>query len=186
MITLLVILGVLALTVMAVISIYNKLVGFKNRMQEAWSGIDVFLRKRHDLVPNLMAVVKGYAAHEQQTFDNITRYRAAAMQARDRDAQIASEAGLGQALGQLIAVAERYPDLKANINFLEMQKQLAVLEEDLSLARRYYNGTVRENNIYIERFPSNIIAGWFRFAKGTFFEIDPGEKAVPDVSGMGN
>ena len=182
MIPLLVILGVLALTVMAVISIYNKLVGYKNRMQEAWSGIDVFLKKRHDLVPNLVSTVKAYAAHERQTLEAVIRYRSAAMQAGSPEAQMASEAGLGQALGRLMAVAERYPELKANINFLELQRQLSVLEEDLSLSRRYYNGTVRENNIYIERFPSNIIAGMFNFEKGKFFEIDQNQKAVPNVA----
>jgi len=181
-ITLLIILGVLLITAFAVISTYNKLVSFKNLMQEAWSGIDVFLKKRHDLVPNLVATVKGYAAHEKQTFEEITRYRSEAMQAKGREAQMESEAGLGQALMRLMAVAENYPELKANTNFLELQKQLSELEGDLSLSRRYYNGTVRENNIYIERFPSNIIAGMFKFAKGTFFEIDAAEKAVTNVT----
>jgi len=183
MISLIVILGVLALTVLMVISIYNKLVGLKNRMKEAWSGIDVFLKKRHDLIPNIVSTVKGYAAHEQQTFEEIARYRSDAMQAKEQRERIALETGLGQALGRLIAVAESYPELKANVNFLELQKQLATIEEELSLSRRYYNGTVRENNIYIEKFPSNIIAGMFRFEKGTFFEIvNTSEKDVPNVS----
>ena len=151
-------------------------------MQEAWSGIDVYLRKRHDLVPNLVATVKAYAVHEKQTFEEVTRYRSQAMQAKNSEAQMRSEADLGQALGRLMAVAESYPELKANINFLELQKQLSAIEEDLSLARRYYNGTVRENNIYIERFPSNLIAGMFRFEKGRFFEINQTEKNVPIVT----
>ena len=182
MIALIIFLAVLLITAMAVISVYNKLVMLKNRMQEAWSGIDVYLKKRHDLVPNLVSTVKGYATHEQQTLEEITRFRAQAMQAQDQGARIASETGLGQALGRLMAVSERYPELKANINFLELQKQLAAIEEELSLSRRYYNGTVRENNIRIESFPSNIIAGMFNFAKGAFFEIDKNQTAVPNVA----
>ena len=182
MITLIIFLAVLLITAMAVISIYNKLVMLRNRMQEAWSGIDVYLKKRHDLVPNLVATVKGYATHEQKTMEEITRFRTQAMQAQDQGTRIASETGLGQALGRLMAVAESYPELKANINFLELQKQLAAIEEELSLSRRYYNGTVRENNIRIESFPSNIIAGIFGFAKGAFFEIDKTQTAVPNVT----
>ena len=182
MIPLIIILAVLLITLIAVISIYNKLVGLKNRRQEAWSGIDVFLKKRHDLVPNLVAAVKGYAVHEQQTFEEVTRYRSQAMQAKEQGARIASEAGLSQALGRLLVVSESYPELKANINFLELQKQLSAIEEELSLSRRYYNGTVRENNIRIESFPSNLIANMFGFEKGTFFEIDKIEKLVPNVS----
>jgi LemA protein len=104
------------------------------------------------------------------------------MQAKGREEQMQSEAGLGQALGRLMAVSENYPELKANLNFLELQKQLTALEEDLSLSRRYYNGTVRENNIQIESFPSNLIAGMFNFEKGAFFEIGKAENAVPNVS----
>jgi len=182
MLTLLVTLGFLLITVVVVVSIYNKLVAFKNRMQEAWSGIDVYLKKRHDLVPNLVETVKGYAAHEKQTFEDVARCRAQAMNATGQSAQMESEAGLGKALGRLMAVAESYPELKANLNFMQLQKQLAQIEEELALSRRYYNGTVRENNIYVERFPSNLIAGMFNFPKGTFFEIDKTEKSVPDVS----
>jgi len=165
-----------------VIIVYNKLVVLKNRMFEAWSGIDVFLKKRHDLVPNLVAVVKGYATHEKNTLEEVIRLRTLALQAKDQDARIDSETDLGKALGRLIAVVENYPNLKANENFLTLQKQLAVIEEDLGYSRRYYNGTVRENNIYVEKFPSNIIANMFRFVKGKFFEIDRTEKSVPDVS----
>ena len=178
----LIILGVIAIIVFWIISIYNKLVGFKNRMQEAWSGIDVFLKKRHDLVPNLVETVKGYAAHEKQTFEEVIRCRSQAVQATGQEAQMESEAGLGRALGRLMAVAESYPELKANANFLELQRQLTELEYELSSSRRYYNGTVRENNIYAESFPSNIIAGMFNFKKGQFFEIDKAEKEVPKVS----
>ena len=181
MLTLLIILSVLLLTAILVVSIYNKLVRIKNRMQEAWSGIDVFLKKRHDLVPNLVATVKAYATHERQTFEDITRYRTEAMQATEQGAQMKSEAGLGKAIGRLMAVAESYPDLKANVNFLELQSQLSALEEDLAMSRRYYNGTVRENNICIESFPSNLIAGMFGFAKGVFFEIEKSQANTPHV-----
>ena len=174
--------GFVLITVMMTVFVYNKLITLKNRMKEAWSGIDVFLKKRHDLTPNLVAAVKGYATHERATFEEINRYRSIALQAKDRDERITSESGLGNAIGQLMAVAENYPELKANVNFLELQKRLSELEEELSRARRYYNGTVRENNIYVERFPSNIIAGMFNFDKGTFFEITSNEKAVPNVS----
>jgi LemA protein len=177
-----IILGIVLVMVIWMIIIYNKFITFKNLMKEAWSGIDVFLKKRHDLVPNLVEAVKGYAAHEKQTFDEVTRIRAEAMQAKEQEVRMESEASLGKALGRLMVVAEGYPDLKANVNFLQLQQQLSELEEDLALSRRYYNGTVRENNIYVERFPSNLIASMFRFAKGKFFEIDASEKAVSHVS----
>lgn len=174
--------AILCLLVITVIAGYNKLVGYKNRMQEAWSGIDVFLKKRHDLVPNLVAIVKAYASHEKEVVEEVTRLRSQAVQAKGAEAQMATEAGLGQALGRLMVVAEKYPDLKANTHFLELQKQLSAMEEELSLSRRYYNGTVRQNNICVERFPSNLIAGMFRFAKGKFFEIDSTEKSVSHVA----
>ena len=177
-----IILGILLLTVLYIISIYNKLVPLKNRMQEAWSGIDVFLKKRHDLIPNLVETVKGYAAHEKQTLEDIIRCRSGAMSAKSQEERIAMEKELGNALMRLNVVSEHYPELKANTNFLTLQRQLAEMEEELALARRYYNGTVRENNIKIESFPSNIIAGWFNFAKGLFFEIDKHDKVVPNVS----
>jgi len=176
------ILGILLIALIGVVFIYNKLVAYKNRMQEAWSGIDVFLKKRHDLVPTLVTTVKAYAAHEKQVFEDITRCRSEAMQAQNQGEQMASEVGLGRALGRLMVVVESYPDLKASTNFLELQQQLSEIENELSLSRRYYNGTVRENNIYVERFPSNLIAGMFNFPKGAFFEIDKAEKAVSHVS----
>jgi LemA protein len=181
MIALLISIGIVLITVIFVVSVYNTLVGLKNRMEEAWSGIDVFLKKRHDLIPNLLETVKGYVAHERQTLEEVIRARSQAMNAQGMDAQMESEAGLGRALGRLMAVAESYPELKAGANFIQMQQELTRLEDELTLSRRYYNGTVRENNIYIERFPSNIIAGMFNFQKGKFFEIDKAEKEVPHV-----
>lgn len=170
------------LLVIVLIAMYNKLVGLKNRMQEAWSIIDVCLKKRYDLVPNLVETVKGYAAHEKTTLEELTRFRSDAMQAKNQASRMESENNLGKALTQFLAVVENYPDLKANANFLELQHQLADIENELSMSRRYYNGTVRENNIYIERFPSNIVAGMFRFSKGEFFTADENEKSLPNVS----
>jgi len=177
-----IVLGCLLLAIFYTVSVSNKLVRLRNQMQEAWSGIDVYLKKRHDLVPNLVSAVKGYAAHEKQTFEEVIRLRAQAIQASRQDVRIASEGELGQALGRLMAISESYPALKANANFLELQRQLAALEEELSLSRRYYNGTVRELNIVIESFPSNLIAGLFSFEKGVFFEIKTSEREVPKVS----
>ena len=172
----------LVVLIITVISVYNKLVKNKNLMQEAWSVIDVFLKKRHDLVPNLVETVKGYAAYEKATFEQITRCRSEALKAKDTEAQVASENHLGQALSNLFVVVEKYPDLKANTNFLRLQQQLADLEHDLESSRRYYNGTVRINNIYVEKFPSNLIAGMFNFGKGVFFTADSSEKEVPELS----
>jgi LemA protein len=175
-------LGILAILIIAIVSIYNKLVKYRNMMQEAWSGIDVFLKKRHDLVPTLVETVKAYAAHEKTTLEDITRYRSDAMQAKNTEAQVTSENRLANALSNLFVVVEKYPDLKANVNFLRLQQQLADLEHDLESSRRYYNGTVRINNIYVESFPSNIIAVLFNFRKGVFFSADSSEKEVPQVS----
>ncbi|MBS1939773.1 MAG: LemA family protein [Bacteroidetes bacterium] len=182
MIPLLVLLGLVVLLAFYGIAIYNKLVKLKNLVGEAWSGIDVQLKKRYDLIPNLVETVKGYAAHEKETFENVTRARAAAQQATTVEGQQAAEKQLNGALMNLLAVAERYPDLKANANFLALQAQLTAIEGDLEKARRYYNGNVREQNTLIESFPSNIIANMFSFAKSVFFELEsPAEKQVPTV-----
>jgi LemA protein len=170
--------GIVIALIIAGIAVYNKLVKNRNLMQEAWSGIDVFLKKRHDLAPNLVEAVKGYAAYEKSTLDDIIRLRSEAMQAKNTEAQIASENLLGKALSNLLLVVEKYPDLKANAGFLRLQQQLADLEHDLESSRRYYNGTVRINNIAIESFPSNMIAGMFNFQKGVFFAADSSEKEI--------
>ena len=159
-------LGIFVLLVLIIALMYNKLVKLKNHIQEAWSIIDVFLKKRHDLIPNLVDIVKGYAEHEKRTLEELTGFRSEAMKAKNLTGRIESENNIGKGLMQIFAVVEKYPDLKANANFLDLQRQLADIENELSMARRYYNGTVRVNNIYIERFPSNIIAGMFQFTKG--------------------
>lgn len=182
MIALAVILGLFALLALYAIGIYNKLVKLKNLVAEAWSGIDVQLKKRYDLIPNLVETVKGYAAHEKETLENVTRARNAAQQATTVEGQQAAENKLSGALMNLIAVAERYPELKANTNFLELQNMLSVVEGDIEKSRRYYNGNVREQNTLIESFPSNIIANMFGFVKSVFFELeDKSQKNAPSV-----
>ncbi|MGV8914574.1 MAG: LemA family protein [Kaistella sp.] len=182
MITILIILAVIVIFFFYGISIYNRLVKLRTMVQEAWSSIDVMLKKRHDLIPNLIETVKGYATHERETFDSVTRARAAAMSANSIEEKQAAEKNLSQAMMNLNAVAEQYPDLKANTNFLQLQGELSALEGDIEKSRRYYNGTVRENNILVETFPSNIIAGMFKFEKATFFELENvAERAVPQV-----
>ena len=177
-----VLLGLLVLLAFYAIAIYNKLVKLKNLVAEAWSGIDVQLKKRYDLIPNLVETVKGYAAHEKETLENVTRARTAAQQATTVEGQQVAEKNLNTALMNLIAVAERYPDLKANTNFLELQATLQTVEGDIEKARRYYNGNVREQNTLIESFPSNIVANLFGFAKSVFFELEnPAEKQNPQV-----
>lgn len=182
MTALLVLLGLVVLIGLYAVGIYNKLVKLKNLVAEAWSGIDVQLKKRYDLIPNLVETVKGYAAHEKETFENVTKARAAAQQASTVEGQQAAENKLSGALMNLIAVAERYPELKANTNFLELQNTLAVVEGDIEKSRRYYNGNVREFNTLIESFPSNLIANAFSFVKSAFFEQDnPAHKENPTV-----
>ena len=177
-----VLLGLLVLLAFYAIAIYNKLVKLKNLVAEAWSGIDVQLKKRYDLIPNLVETVKGYAAHEKETLENVTRARTAAQQATTVEGQQVAEKNLNTALMNLIAVAERYPDLKANTNFLELQATLQTVEGDIEKARRYDNGNVREQNTLIESFPSNIVANLFGFAKSVFFELEnPAEKQNPQV-----
>jgi LemA protein len=182
MIVVAVIVALIVLVAFYAIAIYNRLVKLKNLVAEAWSGIDVQLKKRYDLIPNLVETVKGYAAHEKETFESVTRARAAAQQATTVEGQQMAEKNLNSALMNLIAVAERYPELKANTNFLELQNMLSVVEGDLEKARRYYNGNVREQNTLIESFPSNLIANSYGFTKSVFFELEnPAEKNAPSV-----
>jgi LemA protein len=176
---------ILAFVVLALlygVSVYNRLVKLGTMVEEAWSGINVQLKKRHDLIPNMVETVKGYATHEKETFEQVTQARASAMQASDVKSRETAENSLNNALIRLLAVAEKYPELKANQNFLQLQDQLSVIESDIEKSRRYYNGTVREKNIVIDSFPSNIIAGMFNFTKSLFFELEnEAEKEVPKV-----
>jgi LemA protein len=168
-----------------VIYIYNRLVSTRQMSEEAWSGIDVQLKRRADLVPNLIETVKGYAAHERGVFEEVTelRTRAQAVPPGDVEARAKAESALSIGLGRLLAVAENYPDLKASANFLELQQELSKLESEIQMARRYYNGAVRNLNTMVESFPSNFVANQFRFEKREYFEIEePGDRAVPQVT----
>lgn len=172
----LILLIVLAAFVLYIITAYNSLVRFKNRASEAWSDIDVQLKRRYDLIPNLVSTVKGYAAHESGVFEKVTEARAKAMSATGVADKGEAENMLTGALKSVFAIAEAYPDLKANQNFLELQRELSDTENKIQAARRFYNGNVMELNTKIEMFPSNIIAGMFNFAKREFFEIEEDEK----------
>ncbi len=164
------------------ISIYNSLIRLRFMVRNAFSDIDVHLKKRHDLVPNLVETVKGYASHEKTTLENVVKARQMAVDARTPDDKMKSENMLTQALRQLFAVVENYPNLKANENFLMLQRQLAEIEDAIQNARRYYNAVVRDYNTRIKVFPSNIVASMFGFAEEPFFEIGLAEeREVPKV-----
>ncbi len=175
-------LGIIALLVLYVIAIYNKLVRQRTMAEEGWSGVDVQLKKRANLVPNLVETVKGYASHEQSVFEDLANARAASLGANSVKDQAQAETMMGGVLGRLMAVAEAYPDLKADQRFGDLQRELSELEQAIEMARRYYNGTVRDLNVTIDSFPSNLIAGQFKFEKKEFFEIDEAARALPQVS----
>jgi len=164
--------------------LYNDLVRNRQLTQEGWSGIDVQLKRRADLIPNLLETVKGYMTHERETLEAVTNARAAAQAGANAppEERAKLEGALTGALGRLIAVAESYPDLKANTTFLEFQKALQGVEDEIQLARRYYNGAVRNLNVAVESFPSAIIANMFKFTKAEYFELEnPADRAVPTV-----
>jgi LemA protein len=183
MIALIVIAVIVVLLILYVVATYNGLIKLRNRTEEAFSDIETQLKRRHDLIPNLIETVKGYAAHERQTFDSVTQARTNAVNASGPQASAAAEGMLGQALGRLFAVAEAYPDLKANQNFLQLQNELTDTEDKIQASRRFYNMNVRDLNIKIQQFPINIIASQANITEHEFFEIeDPAEKEVPNVS----
>lgn len=173
-----------AVVILYLIFIYNGLVKARQVKEEAWSGIDVQLKRRADLIPNLIETVKGYAAHEKGTLEQIVelRNKAQSVPAGDVAGRAQAEGMLSQALGKIFALAEAYPDLKANQNFSELQQSLETIEEEIQMSRRYYNGAARDLNVKVESFPSNLIAGPFGFAKAPFFEItNEADRAVPSV-----
>lgn len=167
---------VLVVAAIWIISIYNGLITLKNRVDEAWSDIDVQLKRRYDLIPNLINTVKGYAAHEKEVFEKVTAARTMAMGAGTTEEKAEAENMLSGALKSLFAVSEAYPDLKANQNFLELQRELTDTEDKIQASRRFYNGNVRDYNIKIQVFPTNIFAGMLNFTKREFFEATEGEK----------
>ncbi len=179
MIYIIVIIVILALWVMGA---YNALVKGRVRSDEAWSDIDVQLKRRHDLVPNLVETVKAYAKHEKGLFESVAEARSAALGAKSITSKEEAESQLTQTLKTLFAVAESYPELKASDNFKELQTELSDTENKIEAARRFYNGNVRDYNISLSSFPTNIIGNMFGFKVKTLFEIEEGEKTVPKVS----
>jgi len=173
-----IILALLAIIIIWFAFAYNGFVRLINRAKEAWADIDVQLKRRYDLIPNLINTVKGYAAHEKSTLEDITTARTAAMGAHSLEEKNKAETALSGAIGKLMVQVEAYPDLKANQNFLALQTELSDTENKIQAARRFYNGNVRDLNTKIETFPSNIIAGLFHFAKMEFFELEADEAAA--------
>ncbi len=185
MVSLLIIIGIVVVLGLLSVSIFNRFVKNKNRVNDAWSNVDVALKRRHDLIPNLVRVVKAYAKHEKDTLADIVKARNAAVSATqkgDINDRIQSEKKLQEMLGRLSVVVEAYPDLKANQNFLDLQHQLSEIEETLARSRRYYNGTVRENNTYGESIPGVIFAGMFNFKHFDFYQIDESERQNVSIS----
>ena len=177
-----IILGVIVLMALWAVAIFNKLVKNRNLVLEGWSGIDVQLKRRYDLIPNLVETVKGYAGHEKEVLARVVELRNSAAQAQTASEKAPIENMLTQTLRQLFALAEAYPDLKANQNFLDLQEQLSEIEEQIQFARRYYNGTTRDLNILVQSFPSNFIARTFGFAEADYFEIELAtERETPKV-----
>ena len=178
-----ILLGVVVVLFVGAATIYNRLVTNKNLVAEGWSGIDVQLKRRNDLIPNLIEAVKGYMGHERGVLEKVTELRHQSLAAQGVGDKARVEGALGAALGNLFAVAENYPDLKASANFIQLQQSLADIEDQIQLARRYYNGAARNFNILIQSFPSNLVAGAFHFTPVEYFEIeDAAERAVPKVS----
>ena len=178
-----IILGVVVVLLFGAVTIYNRLVTNKNLVAEGWSGIDVQLKRRNDLIPNLIESVKGYMGHERGVLDQVTELRTKSQAAQGVADQAKVEGAMGAGLANLFAVAENYPDLKASQNFLDLQKSLADIEDQVQLARRYYNGTARNFNILIQSFPSNLLASAFHFTAVEYFEIEAAaEREVPKVA----
>lgn len=181
MTALIVVIVIVVLLGIYVAASYNGLVTLKNRVKDQWSQIDVQLKRRADLIPNLVETVKGYATHEKETLDQVMEARNNFSNSKTVEEEIKNSGELTQALGRLIAVAENYPDLKANTNFLQMQNDLRDTEDKIAIARQFYNDTVLTYNNKVETFPSNIIAGMFHFKVEVFFEASEAEKVTPQV-----
>lgn len=178
--------GIIVLLVLFVISIYNRIVALNQRADQAFADVDVQLKQRHDLIPNLVETVKGYASHEKETLDAVINARNSAVAAQGPSAQGQAEGVLGAALGKLFALAEAYPDLKANTNFLELQRELSDVENKIAAARRFFNNAIQEFNTIIQQIPGNFIAPMGNFTRRDFFEIPEASRATleaaPDVS----
>jgi LemA protein len=182
-VVIIVVVALLVLAALAYILIRNSIIGSRNQVDEAWSGIDVQLKRRHDLVPNLVETVKGYAAHERQTFERVTEARAEAMKASGPAEAAPAEQKLTSMLGELRAIAENYPELRATENFQQLSRNLSELEDEIQASRRIYNSNVQDYNTKIQVFPNSIIANQGGFTAREFFEIeDAAERAAPEVS----
>ncbi len=182
--TVLLLIGIVAVVVILVVIIFNRFVKNRNMVKDAWSNIDVALKRRYDLIPNLVETVKGYAAHEKGTLEDVIKARNAAIAVPpdDINAQIKAENQLQQTLRSIFALGEAYPELKANANFLDLQQKLNEIEENLERSRRYYNGTVRVNNTYGESLPGVLFAGMFNYQHFDYFETDEAERQNVKVS----
>ncbi|MCG2419543.1 LemA family protein [Aequorivita sp. F47161] len=182
--TILLLLGVIVVVGLLLVIVYNRFVKNKNMVKDAWSNIDVALKRRYDLIPNLVETVKGYAAHEKTTLESVIQARNAAMSvpSDEINAKIKAENQLQQTLRSIFALSEAYPDLKANAGFIDLQQKLSEIEENLERSRRYYNGTVRENNTYGESFPGVLFAGMFSYQHFDYFEVDPATRENVKVS----
>lgn len=178
----LIILGIAVLIVFWLIFTYNRLIALRNRMKEAWSDIDVQLKRRYDLIPNLVETVKGYASHEKEIFERVTEARSRAMGAKTMKEHEEAENSLTSTLKTLFAVSENYPNLRASENFLELQKELTDTEDKIQASRRFYNGNVMALNTFAQSFPTNFVAGIFGFKPGEFFQIAEAQKEPVKVS----
>ena len=176
-----IVLGLLVLIVFYVASTYNGLIVFRNRVKNQWSQIDVNLKKRFDLIPNLVETVKGYAAHEKETFESVIAARNQFQDAKTPEDEMSASNALTGAIGRLFAIAEAYPELKANENFLDLQAQLKDVEDKIAYARQFYNDAVLKLNNKVEKFPSNIIANMFGIEMAKFFEVEEVAKEAPKV-----
>jgi LemA protein len=175
----LIVVAVVVLVGLYGVKVYNGLVSLRTRVEEAWSDIQVQMKRRYDLIPNLVETVKGYASHERDTLEAVVKARNAAVATTGSpEQQAAAERAVTGALGKLFALAEAYPELKADQNFRALQDELVATEEKLGASRRFYNGSVRDLNVMVEQFPSNLIAGFFKFGKAQFFELDEDERAA--------
>jgi LemA protein len=174
-----IVLGLIALVIASVVTLYNRLVGLRNQVRNAWRQIDVQLKRRHDLIPNLVEVVKDYMQYEQETLQKVIAARSHAVQAHTPDEAIAAEGALSGALGKLFALMENYPDLKANQNVQRLMEELSSTENKIAFSRQFYNDSVMSLNNAVQSFPSNMIATFFAFREATYFEVPVTETAVP-------
>jgi LemA protein len=178
----LIIVGIVVLLGLAVLLLYNRMVSRRNAVDNSWAQIEAALQRRHDLIPNLVESVKGYATHEKETFENVTKARSTAVSAKAPGTQAAAEDFLTAALGRLMVVAEQYPELRATENFQQLQQQLSETEDQIQITRRVYNDTVQTYNTMIQQFPASLVANQFHFEPREFFDAPKEAEATPEVS----